>query len=329
MRRLSRIGLHLTPTNASGGPFDGARGGVNDNYDDAPQPSKRLLVSTVSGELYDDSNFEEATIFSPEGHCDYYGSKGFLSGSVALREALLRIPIDELAPATVPAVCRPKDVPPALWGPRQWRELEERQRREPLFDWAKVMKQYEAQDYRRDGFCAFEGIMTLETAENWSAALIELQEQNDRLVLSDWRESIDWEALRVQRPTAVFTDEQKAAALGGAQQLRGMDDSNGGFASRLHGLLPEYFPPGHSSYLMFVLFHPQMLALHSLVLEAEEVFYATAQSNCKSAGTGGSRWHSHGGMPRFNDCRVRTPAEYLVSQRFLSDTHRPHICVCV
>ena len=61
--------------------------------------------------------------------------------------------------------------------------------------------------------------------------------------------------------------------------------ANGGFAARLHGFLPEYFPPAHSSYLMFVLFHPQMLALHGLVLEADEVFYATAQSNCKSAGS--------------------------------------------
>ena len=54
-----------------------------------------------------------------------------------------------------------------------------------------------------------------------------------------------------------------------------------------------------------------MLALHSLVLQAPEVFYATAQSNCKTAGSSGSRWHSHGGMPHFNDCRVRSPSEYL------------------
>jgi hypothetical protein len=69
---------------------------------------------------------------------------------------------------------------------------------------------------------------------------------------------------------------------------------------------------------MFVLFHPQLLALHSMVLEAEEVFYATAQSNCKAPGSKGSRWHSHGGMPRFNDCKLRTEAEYMAEGCTLS-----------
>ena len=125
---------------------------------------------------------------------------------------------------------------------------------------------------------------------------MEFTQLNDRLILSDWRESVDWRALRVPARTETFSKAAKQAGLGGAQQLCGMNDANGGFASRLHGLLSEYFPPGHSSYLMFVLFHPQMLALHRLVLESEEVFYAMAQSNCKRSGSPGSRWHSHGGI---------------------------------
>ena len=180
-----------------------------------------------------------------------------------------------------------------------------------LFDWAKVMEQYNAQDFAADGFAVFSDIMTEETTRQWSQALVELHELNDKLIMSDWRESIDWKNLRVFEPTAVHSDEEKDSGLGGGQQLQGMSDDNGGWAARLHGLLPEYFPPAHSSYLMFVLFHPQMLALHQLVLECDEVFYATAQSNCKVPGSQGSRWHSHGGMPRFNDHRIRTPEEYM------------------
>ena len=70
-------------------PFDGARGGVNDNYSEPPA----LQISTVTGTAYDPADFKEETIFAPGGHCDYYGSKGFLSDLPALHEALLRIPL--------------------------------------------------------------------------------------------------------------------------------------------------------------------------------------------------------------------------------------------
>ena len=192
---------------------------MNDDYAEAPR------ISTVTGRAYDQSAFEEPTIFAPDGHCDYYGSKGFLSGNPALREALLRVPIDELALATVPAVCRCEaESPPALWAAADWASLEDRQRREPLFDWSEVLAQHAAQDYRRDGFAVFKGIMTAGTVEKWSAALVELTAMNDRMVLSDWRESVDWPTLRVPSPTAVHSAAEKQAGLGGAQQLRGMDD---------------------------------------------------------------------------------------------------------
>ena len=260
-----------------------ARGGVNDNYlDNFDRDSMRAQLPSKSsiGNTYDSLNYTESEIFQPDGHCDYYGSKGFLSPSAKLRAALLRIPTAELAPATVPAICRSNtETPPAFWDAEQWSRLVERQQREPLFDMSAVRAQYDSQSYRDDGFCVFRNIMTPETQRQWTQAMRDLQELNDRLVLSDWRTSVDWRTLRVKPPSAVHTLEEKQRAVGGAQRLSPMNDDNGGFAMRLHGVLPEYFPPAHIGYLMFVLFHPQLLAIHRMVLESDDVYYATAQSN--------------------------------------------------
>jgi hypothetical protein len=173
----------------------------------------------------------------------YSGSKGFLAADPAVREALLRIPTAELAPATVPAVCRGEETPPALWGAVEWRALEERQRSEPLFDMAEVRAQLAAQSYSEDGVAILRGVMAPQAQRQWEAALELCQGRNDRLVSADWRREIDWRALRVPAPTAAHTEEEKRAALGGCQRLAPMDDERGGFAGRLHGLLPEYFPP--------------------------------------------------------------------------------------
>jgi hypothetical protein len=309
--------LEAVSTTARCGPRT-ARGGVNDNYLDnfdrdsirAQQQAEQLPSRSSLGNSYDSLNYTEAEIFQPDGHCDYYGSKGFLSPSARMRADLLRIPTTELAPATVPEVCRSHDSP-ALWDTEQWSQLVERQHREPLFDMDAVRAQYDSQSYRDDGFCVFRNIMTPETQRRWAQAMLDLQELNDRLVLSDWRTSVDWKTLRVKPPSIVHTLEETQQAVGGAQRLKPMNDENGGFAMRLHGVLPEYFPPAHVGYLMFVLFHPQLLAIHRMVLESEDVYYATAQSNSKRPGDPGARWHSHGGMPSFNDRRVRTPEEYI------------------
>jgi hypothetical protein len=324
LRRLAQLAGALAPTMRAV-----SRGGVNDNYldnfdrdalrdDQSPSRRRNKLALSRSSQwidgrrTYDRLNYTEAEIFQPDGHCDYYGSKGFLSASVDMRRHLLRIPTAELAPATVPEVCRSRrGTPPALWSVQDWQRLVERQQHEPLFDMDAVRAQYAAQSFRDDGYCVFRGIMTEETRRQWTQAMIDLHALNDQMISSDWRSAVDWRTLRVRPPLSVHTPEQKAAALGGAQRLTPMNDDNGGFAMRLHGVLPEYFPPAHIGYLMFVLFHPQLLDLHRLVLESDEVYYATAQSNCKRPGDPGARWHSHGGMPSFNDCRLRTPAEYI------------------
>ena len=150
-----------------------ARGGVNDNYlDNFDRDSLRaqegqLPSKSTLGGSYNSLNYTEAEIFQPDGHCDYYGSKGFLTPSPKMREDLLRIPTAELAPATVPEVCRSAtETPPALWGAEDWRRLVERQQREPLFDMEAVRRQYDEQSFRDDGFCVFRQCRVAGSAPN-------------------------------------------------------------------------------------------------------------------------------------------------------------------
>ena len=163
------------------------------------QQMQQLPSRSSLGNSYDSLNYTEAEIFQPDGHCDYYGSKGFLSADPAVREALLRIPTAELAPATVPAVCRGEETPPALWGPAEWRALEARHRTEPLLDMAEVRRQLGSQSYAEDGVAGLRGVMTPEAQRQWETALELCQELNDRLVLADWQRDIDWHTLRVRR----------------------------------------------------------------------------------------------------------------------------------
>lgn len=71
---------------------------------------------------------------------------------------------------------------------------------------------------------------------------------------------------------------------------------------------------------MFVLFHPQLLELHRLCLQRNDVYFGTSQSNSKAAGDGGVRWHSHGGLcdgsgdllhSGTNNGKLKSPEEYM------------------
>jgi hypothetical protein len=138
----------------------------------------------------------------------------------------------------------------------------------------------------------------------WTAALRRCQELNDRVVRADWQTAVDWRGLRVPPPTDFHTNEQKEKAIGSAQRLAPMLGSNGGLASRLHGILPEYFPPAHVGYLMEVMFHPDLIALHRLCLDCHEVYYELAQLLSKAPGDAGGGWHSHPGGGEMDDKRV-------------------------
>lgn len=137
---------------------------------------------------------------------------------------------------------------PTLWGRREWAALVERQQHEPIFDMDRVRVAVAEQHYARDGYLILKSVMTPGAQRQWVAALEETQRLNDNLVRSRWTgegAAVDWEGLRVCPPIEEFTSEEKGRAIGSAQRLRTMSDANAGWAMRLHGALPEYFPSGH------------------------------------------------------------------------------------
>lgn len=194
--------------------------------------------------------------------CSYY--RNTLLSPFADRDWLLNSDSQRLAAATNPPCLRNPDAP-VQWSMAQWEAMQARQAAEPLFDWDKVMEQFDREAYERDGYCAFRGIMTEETRAQWAEGLLECQRLNDRLLLSDMQKEVDWDGLGVkQAPTGRLTAEEIAKAEGTAQAWPQRTDECGVRTLRQHGVISEYFPIGHVPYLMFVMCHPQMLALQRL-----------------------------------------------------------------
>ena len=309
LTRLKRLAVQLQPPAAEHATTAASEAPPPSPETHAQRGLRRLGRSSI---VYDPLDAPAETLFAPSGHCDYYGCKGFLIDDDELQLKLRQIPSgpdSRLASASAPAACGYRETPPALWGDREWAALVERQHKESIFDMDKVRAAVANQDYARDGYLILEGVMTPEAQQQWVAALEETQRLNDNMVKAEWSSSVDWEGLRVFPPIEEFTSEEKAMALGSAQRLRPMSDANNGWAMRLHGTLPEYFPSGHVGYLMFVLFHPQLLELHRLCLQREAVYFGTSQSNSKVAGDAGVRWHSHGGWWHEHHQELSLPTE--------------------
>ena len=79
-------------------------------------------------------------------------------------------------------------------------------------------------------------------------------------------------------------------------------------------VIPEYFPIGHVPYLMFVMCHPQMLALQRLCFscDSRDLFFGQVNLNSKLPGHAGGGWHSHwtgGGTGGPN--LASSPQEYM------------------
>ena len=170
------------------------------------------------------------------GHNPYY--RNTLLSHHADRDWLLGSDSARLAAATNPP-CLDNPDAPVLWGPEQWAAMEARQSTEPLFDWDKVVAQFDRAAYERDGYCAFAAIMTEETQRQWAEALRQCQRLNDRLLLSDFAK-LDWEAMGLNHvPPGRLTEKEIATALGTAQAWPQKTDECGVRTLRQHGVISE------------------------------------------------------------------------------------------
>jgi hypothetical protein len=158
---------------------------------------------------------------------------------------------------------------PPLWTAAQWTALRTRQAERPLFDMDAIRSQLDLVQWELDGVLILRGVMTDDTRQRWADACREVQEINDDLISQHkrWRTEIDWAALSAIRPpTRTITAEEAQVAMGqstalshGWPRTTADSEASGVRTLRMHSVLPEFFPPGHSSFLMEVLCHPQQL----------------------------------------------------------------------
>ena len=83
-RRLRRVAQHLLGCSVPG----------------EEERSRGPRLSSM-GKLIDPAEASPEMIFAPGGHCDYYGTKGFLDPDPGLRRELLQIPSGPDSPLAV------------------------------------------------------------------------------------------------------------------------------------------------------------------------------------------------------------------------------------
>jgi hypothetical protein len=178
------------------------------------------------------------------------------------------------------------------------------------------------------------GVMTERTAQRLTAACNEAQRLTDEFLRAEaedgaWSEGIDWEAFGRMPPTQRLGRGELEGAMGQSQMVPHADGSwprgtsagqaTGARDLRQHSLLAEYFPAGHVSCLMGLLFHPQMVQLQRRLLQldqkSDELYFCHSQLLTRGEGYGGGSWHAH---PIGRDCGGRnsrgaasSTAEYM------------------
>eukprot|EP01050_Picozoa_sp_SAG11_P015233 SAG11_NODE_1952_length_4011_cov_3.936605_6_plen_415_part_00 len=208
-------------------------------------------------------------------------------------------------------------VPPTAWKHADWHSAGERQARYPLLDMVAIERMFDRDAFLRDGFAVFPAVMA--DPARWAGSIREVQSLNDAFCVSDWGD-IDWQRIRDADVNAGLPDwgvpsvphvELRAQAVGKSQtlprcmgparsaaagwQLDRADRDPGGLQRlRRHGLIPEYFPCGFHDYLMEALYHPQMLALQSLLFGTGVPFkFDHSQVITREPGYQGGNWHNH------------------------------------
>lgn len=112
-------------------------------------------------------------------------------------------------------------------------------------------------------------------------------------------ENVDWDGLGLQKPERYRTPEELQRILGGGQLGSGpppgtnyRGHQNEKRVPVMKGYQPESFVAGYEPYIMFCLTHPQMMAVHKLML-GPEVRLDHNTLLFRKEGFPGQNWHSH------------------------------------
>ena len=199
-----------------------------------------------------------------------------------------------------------------------------------IFDMAQpCVTAFDHAKFERDGFWVWDGVMTPECRAQLTGALKDVQKTQDEMVMDarwDEMQAADYAALGLTPPKRSYSRAERSQMLGSSQVTSGLCDgiepTKGLHATftphprtqrpdetltpekkyRQHmalgawgGVWPEHFPCGYSDHFLDMTCHPQMLALHRLMLGDElPLRYDHVVALNRQGGFAGQGWHSHG-----------------------------------
>ena len=173
-----------------------------------------------------------------------------------------------------------------------------------------VLAAFDRTAFERDGYWAWEGILTDAGRKQWTASLQKLQQMHDSIIMdTDWA-AIDFAGRGLPPPLPErITPEFLATCCGGSEKMRFMPGETDlymrdqglfgpgpalvtrGFESQ--GLMPEKFPAAYDDFILDVITdHPQMMDLRRKLLGDRFVFDHCPMMNW-APGSSGRRWHGH------------------------------------
>jgi hypothetical protein len=209
---------------------------------------------------------------------------------------------------------------------------------ERLFN-CEVLEAFDRAQFEREGYWVWEGLLTDEGRQKFTACLVELQRKNDAIVMdTDW-EAIDFASRGMSAPIpAHVTPEAKAGWCGGSEQagfmrsdwrakmhaqgMPGPEPSLVTLGFESHGIMPEYFAAAYDDFILDVTTeHPQMMELlrkllgDSFILDHQIMLNRAPESH-------GRTWHAH--FYRDRNCEVEDDigTDASLTTEFLS-----HQCV--
>ena len=215
-----------------------------------------------------------------------------------------------------------------------------------IFDMsAPCVRAFDFSKFERDGFWVWDSVMQPACRRQLTAALQNVQRIQDELVMDNrWANSAAFTELGLSPPRKLFTQAERQQMVGGCQisgaltaGIEALDEAERQLTLTPHpltgardpsltpepkyrqrlpmgkwgGVLPEHFPAGYDDRVLEMTTHPQMLALHRMML-GNDIRYDHVVALNRKGGFAGQAWHSHGYTEDNQGPTTRLPSLGLV-----------------
>lgn len=199
-----------------------------------------------------------------------------------------------------------------------------------IFDMSRpCVTTFDREKFERDGFWVWDGVMRPRCRAALTTALQQVQEEQDAMVMDEcWTElrTADYAAMGLTPPNRIFSRAQRLQMVGSSQISGALAEGIAPLSEKellatftphprtklpdlslipeqkyrqrmplgkFGGVWPEHFPAGYNGHILDMVIHPEMLALHRLML-GNDLRYDHCVALNRKGGFRGQQWHSHG-----------------------------------